>query len=222
MTRNPLNPDLRHQAPVDPTLLVGEFHTTYGHPISDTPQPIDPDRTRLRLSLIAEEFLELMEASYPTRSKTVLAQLRRTVENTIKNRVPDPDLVQTADALADLIYVIYGYALELGLPLSQILEEVHSSNMSKLDPETNLPIYREDGKVLKGSNFREPAIKEIIDNPLPLSPPPPLPEVLSPLEEEIQGDRTLSNVYTRGLAHGVNHIKNAYGIPTENTSWAKE
>ena len=169
MTRNPNTPDLRQQAPIDPTLLVGEFHTTYGHPIAPNPSPTTPDRTRLRLSLIAEEFFELLEASSsnPVTKKRIEA-LRREVEHFLS--VPaavvygdlTPDLVGTADALADLIYVIYGYALELGIPLSTVLQEVHSSNMSKLDPTTGQPIYREDGKVLKGSNFREPDIGGIL------------------------------------------------------------
>ena len=67
------------------------------------------------------------------------------------------DTVQTADALADLTYVIYGMALELGIPLGDVLREVQASNMSKLGADGK-PIYREDGKVLKGPGFFDPDI----------------------------------------------------------------
>ena len=143
---------------VDPLHLVHEFHVTYGHPVASVPAPTSPHRTRLRLSLIAEEFFELLDASTPVSSPIA----KREVQNLIQDEPLDIDLVGTADALADLVYVIYGYALELGIPLSDILEEVHASNMSKLDPTTGLPLYREDGKVLKGSNFREPDIGGIL------------------------------------------------------------
>lgn len=162
MTRNPNTPDLKQQAPVDPTLLVHEFHLTYGHPIQNTPQPTTDERTRLRLSLIAEEFFELLEKGAGIKN-SYMHQAHLSVQEEVECADLTLDLVETADALADLIYVIYGYALELGIPLSRILEEVHDSNMSKLDPETNLPIYRKDGKVLKGSNFREPDISGILN-----------------------------------------------------------
>lgn len=162
MTRNPNTPDLQHQAPIDPTLLVHEFHLTYGHPVAPAPAPTNDERTRLRLKLISEEFFELLEATglgYDDEFR----RAEGVVQEEIACGNPSINLVETADALADLIYVIYGYALELGIPLSRILEEVHDSNMSKLDPETNLPIYRKDGKVLKGSNFREPDISGILN-----------------------------------------------------------
>lgn len=217
MTRNPINPDLRHQAPIDPTLLVGEFHTTYGHPISNTPSPTDDERTRLRLSLIAEEFFELLEAT-----GLGCEHAENLVREELTYGDPAIDLVETADALADLIYVIYGYALELGIPLSSILEEVHASNMSKLDPTTGQPIYREDGKVLKGSNFREPDILRVLDKPQSLDAVPPLQSALEQLDATVQRDRMQANLYTRGFADATNIVKSALNINTRNTSWAKE
>lgn len=67
------------------------------------------------------------------------------------------DIIESADALADLVYVIYGMALECGINLPAVLAEVQSSNMSKLG-EDGKPIYREDGKVLKGPGFFVPNI----------------------------------------------------------------
>ena len=63
--------------------------------------------------------------------------------------------------LADLIYVTYGKAATFGWDLDEAVRRVHASNMSKLDDDGE-PIYREDGKVLKGPNYQEPNLKDLI------------------------------------------------------------
>ena len=63
--------------------------------------------------------------------------------------------------LADLVYVCYQYAENMGWFLDEALDRVHKSNMSKLD-EDGKPIYREDGKVLKGPNYKPPDLSDII------------------------------------------------------------
>lgn len=122
---------------VSPHVLVTEFHETYNMPIRSVPV-LDIPARKMRLSLIMEEALEYAEAE----SKD--------------------DLVEMADALADLVYVAYGAALEHGIDLDHVLEEVQRSNLSKLHHETGLPIYREDGKVLKGENYSPPNITEVL------------------------------------------------------------
>ena len=87
----------------------------------------------LRVDLIDEEFEELREAIY-------------TKEGT---------LVDVADALTDLLVVIYGAGHAFGIDLDECFKEVHRSNMSKLGTDAK-PIYRNDGKVLKGPNYKEP------------------------------------------------------------------
>ena len=62
--------------------------------------------------------------------------------------------------LADLVYVCYQYAENMGWFLDEALNRVHESNMSKLDEEGN-PIYREDGKVLKGPNYKPPDLSDL-------------------------------------------------------------
>ena len=62
--------------------------------------------------------------------------------------------------LADLVYVCYQYAENMGWFLDEALDRVHKSNMSKLDEEGN-PIYREDGKVLKGPNYKPPTLEDL-------------------------------------------------------------
>jgi predicted HAD superfamily Cof-like phosphohydrolase len=71
--------------------------------------------------------------------------------------------VGVADAIADCLYILYGTALEWGLgdKLPVIFDEVHRSNMSKLGADGK-PIYREDGKILKGENYTPPQIKDIV------------------------------------------------------------
>ena len=71
------------------------------------------------------------------------------------------DTVGTADALADLVYVAYGMALETGIPLTEVLAEVQASNLSKLGADGR-PIRRDDGKVLKGPDFTEPDIARVL------------------------------------------------------------
>ena len=62
--------------------------------------------------------------------------------------------------LADLLYVTIGFAVTFGLPLCEVFERVHQSNMSKLG-EDGKPIYREDGKVLKGPNYEKPKLDDL-------------------------------------------------------------
>ena len=67
----------------------------------------------------------------------------------------------TLKELADLVYVCYQYAENIGWSLDEALDRVHKSNMSKLD-EDGKPIYREDGKVLKGPNYKPPSLTDLI------------------------------------------------------------
>ena len=67
----------------------------------------------------------------------------------------------TLKELADLVYVCYQYAENMGWNLDEAMNRVHTSNMSKLDEEGN-PIYREDGKVLKGPNYKPPTLTDLI------------------------------------------------------------
>lgn len=144
--------------PRDPEALVRQFHETYGMPIaSDTPD-VDCERIHLRLNLIAEEFTELIGAAYGTKARETLeAAWKKACEQDDGTR----DTVEVADALGDLIYVIYGASLEFGLPMEKVLAEIQASNLSKLGADGK-PIYREDGKVMKGPNYFPPDIKKVL------------------------------------------------------------
>ena len=94
---------------IDPLNQVAEFHRTFRHPVLDSPQIPSEDRCKLRISLIAEELKELEEA------------------------IEDKDIVEIADALCDIQYVLSGAILEFGMgdKFRELFEEVQRSNMSK-------------------------------------------------------------------------------------------
>jgi predicted HAD superfamily Cof-like phosphohydrolase len=125
---------------------VGEFHARFGLRLQAQPSAdIDPGLAALRVSLLQEEVGEFAEAT------------------------ASGDIVEIADALADIVYVAYGAAITYGIDLDAVLDEVHRSNMTKLDDDGR-PIYREDGKVIKSANFRPPDIRSVLlrQRPLPL------------------------------------------------------
>ena len=149
----PALPDSR-----DPEALVRQFHATYGLPVVEGPPNVDRERVHMRMNLIGEEFAELVGAIYGAAART-------RIESAFAQAVGDDDgardTVEAADALGDLIYVIYGMALETGIPMRDVLAEVQASNLSKLGAD-GTPIYREDGKVLKGPDFFSPDIRGIL------------------------------------------------------------
>ena len=119
---------------------------------------LDYERLGMRMSLIREEFAELMGAVYGTRAR---ALVEAATEEAVAADDQTRDIVETADALADLVYVIYGMALESGIDLTKVLAEVQASNLSKLMPDGSVKL-REDGKVLKGPNFFPPNVRRAL------------------------------------------------------------
>ncbi len=119
---------------------VKDFHNAFSIPVRENPSIPENERCTLRYKLISEELEEF------------------------KNAYETGDLVEAADALTDMAYVLFGSVLEFGLQgkFEELFEEVQRSNMSKLDADGK-PIYREDGKVLKSELFTPPNLKEIIE-----------------------------------------------------------
>lgn len=117
---------------------VGEFMESFGQEIKESPDFPTPEIALLRYNLIAEELDEFSQAI-------------------VKN-----DLIGVADALSDLLYVVYGAGHAFGINLDLTFNIVHDSNMSKLG-EDGKPIYREDGKIMKGPNYTPPDLSIIID-----------------------------------------------------------
>ena len=117
--------------------LVEEFMTAFGQDVEKVASMPDRKTAMLRLKLILEEYEELETA------------------------VEEHHLVGIADALTDILYVTYGAGHAFGINLDECFEEVHESNMSKLGPDGK-PIYREDGKVMKGPDYRKPDLRKIL------------------------------------------------------------
>jgi predicted HAD superfamily Cof-like phosphohydrolase len=115
---------------------VKTFMESFGQEVKDKPKLPDENIVDLRLNLINEEFVELLNATN------------------------EGDIVSIADALTDLLYVVYGAGHAFGLNLDKCFEEVHESNMSKFD--NGIPIYRDDGKVLKSDTYRPPDLEKIL------------------------------------------------------------
>jgi predicted HAD superfamily Cof-like phosphohydrolase len=119
---------------------VTEFHTAFGLGIKNTPTAnLGEAKNKLRFNLMKEENEEYLEAAQ---------------EN---------DLVEVADALGDMLYILCGTIIEHGMQekIVEVFEEIQRSNMSKLGADGK-PIYREDGKVLKGPNYFKPNIDAIL------------------------------------------------------------
>lgn len=117
---------------------VMDFMRNFGQEVKYHPEFPDEKIQKLRIALIDEELEELKEA----------------MEN--------KDMVGVADALTDILYVTYGAGSAFGIDLDACFNEVHNSNMSKLGKDGN-PIYREDGKILKGPDYFEPKLEKIVE-----------------------------------------------------------
>ena len=125
----------------NPIEQVKEFADTFNIEYSDNMNAnIDESIIDLRFRLMQEENLEYLEAA--------------------KNK----DIVEIADALGDILYILCGTILTHGLQhkIVEVFNEIQRSNMSKLDVNGK-PVFREDGKILKGPNYFQPKIKEILD-----------------------------------------------------------
>lgn len=121
---------------------VETFHESFGINNEESPIAKVGDKViDLRFELMREENEEYLEAA--------------------KNN----DLVEVADALGDMLYILCGTILSHGMQhkITEVFEEIQKSNMSKLGADGK-PIYREDGKVMKGPNYFKPNIKKIINS----------------------------------------------------------
>ena len=115
--------------------MLKQFHETY---LAERNRKWQEDGLEeLASKLIAEEFKEFMDETGDNQA----ALLKE---------------------LADLVYVCYGYADRFGWDLDEAFRRVHLSNMSKLDPVTGKPIFREDGKILKSSAYKEPNLGDLV------------------------------------------------------------
>jgi len=118
------------------------FHKAFGLDIAETQKAdLGLDKNMLRYKLMQEENEGYLKAA------------------------SQGDFVEVADALGDMIYILCGTIISHGMQhkIEKVFEEIHRSNMSKLD-ENGKPIYREDGKILKGPHHSKPRLKDILEH----------------------------------------------------------
>ena len=119
---------------------VKEFHTSFEIGYSQTPKAsLGENKNLLRYNLMKEENEEYLEAAQ------------------------NNDLTEIADALGDMLYILCGTIIEHGLQdkIEAVFDEIQRSNMSKLGADQK-PVYREDGKVMKGPNYFKPDFSKIL------------------------------------------------------------
>ena len=117
------------------------FHEIYKLSYKENPTTeIGLDKIKLRFNLMAEENQEYFQAA--------------------KNN----DLVEVADALGDMLYILCGTIIEHGMQdkIEEVFDEIQKSNLSKLGKDGK-PIYRNDGKVMKGPNYFKPNISKVLN-----------------------------------------------------------
>ena len=120
---------------------VKEFHKVFNLDFLEAPKAnIGLEKNKLRFNLMKEENEEYLDAA------------------------KKGDLIEIADALGDMLYILCGTILKHGLQhkIADVFQEIQRSNMSKLDKNGN-PIYREDGKVLKSDLYFKPDIKGVLE-----------------------------------------------------------
>jgi len=117
---------------------LNTFHKAFGHPTDAVYTPsILNDTKALRIKLIQEEFAEVMDAVYYKKDEASILK-----------------------ELCDLVYVCVGFADTFGWNFDVAFNRVHASNMSKLGKDSK-PLYRNDGKILKSDQYREPSLKNL-------------------------------------------------------------
>lgn len=118
---------------------VKEFHRLFNVTLNDSPTQLSEDIITLRKKLITEEYNEVIEA------------------------IDSGNIIEVYKELIDLLYVVYGTCAAYGLDANEGFTEVHGSNMTKVGDD-GLPVYREDGKVLKTSNYRPADMERVIND----------------------------------------------------------
>lgn len=171
-------------------LSVKRFHECTLIPVGHVPYiPLSVDRLRLRLKLF-DEFFELLEASGVSRERIV--QFKMLLEVSVSEiDGTNQNIVEQADALGDIVVVAFGMAIEMGINLNRVLDEIMRANMSKLDEDGKPLINRcvvdgcfpdncrdtthyckpddPHGKVLKASGYTPPDVRRVLDSQPPLN-----------------------------------------------------
>lgn len=129
---------------ISPSAATREFREVFKRSVRDRPLPT----------------AEILGGHYTAEAHLQHVMLREEVRE-LKEAVSTGDIVEIADALADIVYLAYGASHFFGIPLDEVLSEVHRSNMTKL--EDGEPVYYPNGKVRKGKDYEPPNIAPILE-----------------------------------------------------------
>lgn len=129
--------------------MVREFHETFGHPVREKPQVIHHNESDEVLSWI------FFSGSSDPKDASELEELLTAIANN--------DLIEIADALGDIAYMIFGLAWRYGIDLDKVVAEIHRSNMSKLGDDGKPVFYPGTTKFGKGPNYSPPDIAGVLD-----------------------------------------------------------
>jgi len=125
------------------------------------PERLDAFGTKARKM---ENYLLEEDDDREERTGYLYMELKREENEEYLEAAQNGDIVEVADALGDMLYILCGTIIEHGMQnvIDDVFEEIHRSNLSKLD-ENGQPIYREDGKVIKGPNYFPPNLKKFFE-----------------------------------------------------------
>lgn len=137
-----------------PSQMVRDFHKAFGHPVDNKTLLSDLLFREFRISLIEEELEELKT------HHRALEDLE--LDTTQSEGITTYHKAEILDALCDILYVTYGFAIACGLDIDKAFERVHKSNMSKLGSDGK-PVYRQDGKIMKSSNYIPPYLEDLVE-----------------------------------------------------------
>jgi predicted HAD superfamily Cof-like phosphohydrolase len=149
-----LRQEIEERRSIDRQCMVREFFATTNQPIGEHPGVPEEESMRLGLSLIAEEFFELLRASLRDSSTELIERAESNVHMAILTVPLAVNLPELVDATVDIDYVVEGLRVRLGVDSTPVWQVVHQANLAKRDGPVN-----EHGKKLKPEGWKPPDIE---------------------------------------------------------------
>lgn len=156
-----------HQDLVEDFMIIMEQHSKDAPKVDVTQLTVDDVKVaKLRLKLIVEELSEMFDAFLSKNSfESKVAPLFSTVQSVIESLNSDEfeiNRTEVLDAIVDQDYINSGTGVWLNLPLEEAFQEVHTNNLTKVDPITKKVIKRPDGKVVKPASYVPVDLSEVL------------------------------------------------------------
>lgn len=141
--------------------MVRQFHEAFGETQPERPTLLSDEEAAMRCQLLVEEVKEFIAAMG---CAIWTGGVRGIVVESTAGRMneTEPNLVAAAHELADILYIAFGTAVKMGLPMAEVFAEVHAANMRKVEGP-GLPKRRPDGKILKPEGWQPADVAKILD-----------------------------------------------------------